>query len=120
MCIFATTHTGERKWEVLGQKGHSDAIFALAVPAWHRTVPYIRCQFSKSGKKRSYRTVLYYRTPYRAPYCNCPDSYTMCCPRVQYCTHVGVIHSLLHAYPIYIELVFVVTKAYAGMQQPSQ
>ena len=25
-------------WEVLGQKSHSEAIFALAVPAWHRTV----------------------------------------------------------------------------------
>ena len=31
-------HTGERKWEVLGRRGHSEAIFALAVPAWHRTV----------------------------------------------------------------------------------
>ena len=31
-------HTGERKWEVSGQRGHSEAIFALAVPAWHRTV----------------------------------------------------------------------------------
>jgi len=31
-------HTEERKWEVLGRRGHSEAIFALAVPAWHRTV----------------------------------------------------------------------------------
>jgi len=31
-------HTGEQKWEVLGRRGHSEAIFALAVPAWHRTV----------------------------------------------------------------------------------
>jgi hypothetical protein len=33
-------HTEERKWEVLGRRGHSEAILALAVPAWHRTVPY--------------------------------------------------------------------------------
>jgi hypothetical protein len=26
------------KWEVLGRRGHSEAIFALAVPTWHRTV----------------------------------------------------------------------------------
>jgi len=31
-------HTGERKWEVLGRRGHSEAFFALAVPACHRTV----------------------------------------------------------------------------------
>jgi len=31
-------HTGEQKWEVLGWRGLSEAIFALAVPAWHRTV----------------------------------------------------------------------------------
>ena len=26
------------KWEVLGRRGHSEAVFALAVPAWHHTV----------------------------------------------------------------------------------
>jgi len=26
------------KWEVLGQRGLSEAEFTLAVPAWHRTV----------------------------------------------------------------------------------
>jgi hypothetical protein len=31
-------HTGERKWEVLGWRGLLEAIFAPAVPAWHRTV----------------------------------------------------------------------------------
>jgi hypothetical protein len=31
-------HTGEQKWEVLGWRGLSEAIFALAVPAWHRTI----------------------------------------------------------------------------------
>ena len=25
------------RWEVLGRRGLSEAIFALAVPAWHRT-----------------------------------------------------------------------------------
>jgi hypothetical protein len=29
---------GERKWEVLGWRGLSEVIFALAVPAWHHTV----------------------------------------------------------------------------------
>jgi len=31
-------HTEERKWEGLGRRGYSEAIFALEVPAWHRTV----------------------------------------------------------------------------------
>ena len=31
-------HTEERKWEVLERRGHSEAIFALAVPTWHRTI----------------------------------------------------------------------------------
>jgi len=31
-------HAEQRKWEVLGRRGHSEAIFALAVPAWHCTV----------------------------------------------------------------------------------
>ena len=31
-------HTGERKWEVLGWRDLSEAINALAVPAWHRSV----------------------------------------------------------------------------------
>ena len=31
-------HTGGRKWEVLGWRGLSEAIFAPAVPAWHHTV----------------------------------------------------------------------------------
>ena len=67
-------HTGERKWEVLGRKGHSDAIFALAVPAWHRTVIY-----RLDGKLRSPK---YARTPcvrkdgpYR-PNCTVPSDRT--------------------------------------------
>jgi len=48
-------HTGERKWEVLGRRGHFEAIFALAVPAWHRTVHRL------DGKIRSPK---YARTPY--------------------------------------------------------
>ena len=75
-------HTGELKWEVLGRRGHSEAIFALAVPAWHRTVHrtvsyrIYGTSFQKYGKKRSYLTVPYYRTPYRTPYCNSPDDHT--------------------------------------------
>ena len=40
VCAVSTweEHTGERKWEVLGWRGLSEANFALAVPAWHRTV----------------------------------------------------------------------------------
>jgi hypothetical protein len=41
----------------------------------HSTVSYRKygAKFQKYGKKRSYRTVPYYRTPYRTPYCNSPD-----------------------------------------------
>jgi len=42
----------------------------------YRILPYIRCQFSKYGKNRSYHTVPNYRTPYRTPYCNSPDDVT--------------------------------------------
>ena len=40
------------KWEVLGWRGLSEAIFALAVPAWHRTVNY-----RNYGKLRSSQIV---------------------------------------------------------------
>jgi hypothetical protein len=40
MCGISTweEHTGEQKWEVLGWRGLSKVVFALAVPEWHRTV----------------------------------------------------------------------------------
>ena len=41
-CVASThgrSHTGERKWDV---RGLPEAIFALAVPAWHRTVHRVR------------------------------------------------------------------------------
>ena len=52
-------HTGERKWEVLGRRGHSEAIFALAVPAWHRTV-HRTVTYRLDGKLRSPK---YAKTP---------------------------------------------------------
>ena len=53
-------HTGERKWEVLGRRGHSKAIFALAVQAWHRTVHRI-VNYRLDGRLRSPK---YTRKPY--------------------------------------------------------
>jgi len=53
-------HTGERKSEVLGRRGHSEAIFALAVPVWHCTV-HPTVVFRIDGKLRSPK---YARTPY--------------------------------------------------------
>ena len=53
-------HTGERKWEVLGRRGHSEAIVALAVPAWHRTVHRTEI-YRLDGKLRSPK---YAKTPY--------------------------------------------------------
>ena len=64
-------HAEQRKWEVLGRRGHSEAILALAVPAWHRTVHrtvsyrIYGANFQKYGKKRSYRTVPYRITVHR-------------------------------------------------------
>ena len=40
------------KWEVLGRRGLSEAIFALAVPAWHRTV-HRTLFYRLDGKARS-------------------------------------------------------------------
>jgi hypothetical protein len=71
------------KCEVLGRRGLSEAIFALAVPAWHRIV-HRTANFRNYGKLRSSKivlrsygkvtavTVLRQRTvqsaPYRTPY----------------------------------------------------
>ena len=71
------------KREVLGKRGLSEAIFALAVPAWHRIV-HRTANFRNYGKLRSSKivlrsygnvtaeTVLRQRTvqsaPYRTPY----------------------------------------------------
>jgi hypothetical protein len=50
-------HTGEQNWKVLGWRGFSDVIFALAVPAWHRTIHRTVncCNF---GKLRSSKIVI--------------------------------------------------------------
>jgi len=54
----------------------------IAQPAREKTDHTVHCtvsyriygaNFQKYGKNRSYRTVPYYRTPYRTPYCNSPD-----------------------------------------------
>jgi hypothetical protein len=45
------------KWEVLGWRGLSEAIFALAVPAWHRTV-HRTVHYRNYGKLRSSQIVL--------------------------------------------------------------
>ena len=67
-------HTEERKWEVLGQRGHSEAIFALAVPAWHRTVHRtvfyrnygkVRCDNYGSNLTSTVRTVQIVIVQYR-------------------------------------------------------
>jgi len=49
-------HTGERKWEVLGQRARSEAIFALAVPAWYRIV-HRSVFYCLDGKIRSLKFV---------------------------------------------------------------
>jgi hypothetical protein len=66
-----------RKWEVLGWRGLSEAIFALAVQAWHRTV-HRTVNYHNYGKitvlpNRNY-AVIYKNTvrtvksvPYRTP-----------------------------------------------------
>jgi len=53
-------HTVERKWEVLGRRGLSEAIIALAVPAWHRTV-HRTVIYHLDGKLRSPK---YAKMPY--------------------------------------------------------
>ena len=60
MCGISTweEHTGERKWEVLGWRGLSVAIFALAVPAWHRTV-HRTVNYHNYGKFQSSKFVIY-------------------------------------------------------------
>jgi hypothetical protein len=59
-------HTGERKCEVLGRRGLSEAIFAPAVSAWHRTVhrkvncrDYGILRSSKIVKLRNLRTYVH-------------------------------------------------------------
>ena len=59
---------GRWKWEVLGRRGHSEAKFALAVPAWHRTVHRTAQTVKYGGQsskilKKTVRTVLI--VPYR-------------------------------------------------------
>ena len=68
-------HTWEQKWEVLGRKGLSEAIFALAVPAWHctvhRTVIYRlngklwSPKYAKTPYFKKRRSVLVLNVPYR-------------------------------------------------------
>ena len=48
---------GRWKWKVLGRRGHSEAIFALAVPAWYRTV-HRTVNYRNYGKLRSSQSVI--------------------------------------------------------------
>ena len=65
-------YAGGGNGRCLGRRGHSEAIFALAMPAWHRTVIY-----RLDGKLRSpkYAITPYFNGPYR-PNCTVPSDRT--------------------------------------------
>jgi len=80
---------GGWKWEILGRRGRSEAIFALAVPTWHRTVlrTVIYCldgkvwsaKYANTPSFSKIRSVPSYSYCTFWPYLHNTDYNTMCC-----------------------------------------